>query len=122
VGVAYSRTDAAGAACVYRNSVCPVACPLDGAYTSSSVPRLTHLHGGVGVSAMPGYETLRKGRDIDRVFDNGHWHRTHPVSISILARDDVGVVRVCFITGRRIGNAVDLRRGPMSSYSPSLAR
>ena len=60
---------------------------------------------------MPGYETLRKGRDIDRVFDNGHWHRTHPVSLSILERDDVGVVRVCFITGRRIGNAVARNRG-----------
>ena len=60
---------------------------------------------------MPGYETLRKGRDIDRVFNNGHWHRTHPVSVSILARDDVGPVRVCFITGRRIGNAVARNRG-----------
>ena len=60
---------------------------------------------------MPGYETLRKGRDIDRVFDNGHWHRTHPVSISVFERDDVGVVRVCFITGRRIGNAVARNRG-----------
>lgn len=60
---------------------------------------------------MPGYETLRKGRDIDRVFDNGHWHRTHPVSISIFDRDDVGPVRVCFITGRRIGNAVVRNRG-----------
>ncbi len=60
---------------------------------------------------MPGYETLRKGRDIDRVFNNGHWHRTHPVSVSILERDDVGVVRVCFVTGRHIGNAVVRNRG-----------
>ena len=60
---------------------------------------------------MPEYETLRKGHDIDRVFNNGRWYRMHPVSVSILARDDVEPVRVCFIAGRRIGNAVARNRG-----------
>ncbi len=59
---------------------------------------------------MHRYETLRRRRDIDCVFEDGRWQRTRSVNVGVLQRDDTAPVRVCFVTGRRIGNAVKRNR------------
>ena len=59
---------------------------------------------------MKGMPTLRRPRDLDRVFDEGHWRRLRPVAIGIYHRGDEDQTRFAFVAGRRVGNAVRRNR------------
>lgn len=59
---------------------------------------------------MSEYATLRRSRDLDRVFQRGRWHRGAHVSVGVFPRDDEGLARVAFTAGRRTGKAVRRNR------------
>jgi len=59
---------------------------------------------------MAGIETLRRQRDIDRVFRGGRWRRMPAVAVGMYVRGDAEVTRVAFVAGRRVGNAVRRNR------------
>lgn len=54
--------------------------------------------------------TLRRQRDLDRVFQAGHWRRLRPVAVGTYHRDDRGPTRFAMVAGRRIGTAVRRNR------------
>ncbi|MFW6438075.1 MAG: ribonuclease P protein component [Armatimonadota bacterium] len=54
--------------------------------------------------------TLRRQRDLDRVFQSGQWRRLRPVAVGTYHREDGEPTRFAFIAGRRIGNAVRRNR------------
>ncbi|NLO04308.1 MAG: ribonuclease P protein component [candidate division WS1 bacterium] len=54
--------------------------------------------------------TLRRQGDLDRIFQNGRWHRFRSVSVGTYMRDDCEPSRFAFIAGGRIGNAVRRNR------------
>lgn len=59
---------------------------------------------------MVRYDTLRKTRDLDRVFQHGRWLRSEAVSIGMAPREGSAPARVAFVAGRRIGTAVRRNR------------
>ncbi len=59
---------------------------------------------------MAGMETLRRQRDIDRVFHDGRWRRMPAVAVGVHMRGDAEATRVAFVAGRRVGSAVRRNR------------
>jgi len=59
---------------------------------------------------MAGMETLRRQREIDRVFRGGRWRRMPAVAVGMYPRGDAEVTRVAFVAGRRLGTAVRRNR------------
>ena len=59
---------------------------------------------------MKGMPTIRRARDLDRVFSEGHWRRLRPVAVGILHRGDAEQTRYAFVAGRRVGTAVRRNR------------
>ncbi|MBD3292001.1 MAG: ribonuclease P protein component [Armatimonadia bacterium] len=59
---------------------------------------------------MKGIPTLRRQRDLDRVFSEGHWRRMRPVAVGTYHRPDDEPSRFAMVAGRRIGTAVRRNR------------
>ncbi len=59
---------------------------------------------------MRGVVSLRRQRDIDRVFDEGRWRRLQTVAVGVYHRDDMEPTRAAFVAGRRTGSAVRRNR------------
>ncbi|MEA3400656.1 MAG: ribonuclease P protein component [Armatimonadota bacterium] len=59
---------------------------------------------------MARLRTLRRQRDLDRVFQHGRWRRTDTVAVGVRHRSDDEPTRPAFVAGRQIGTAVRRNR------------
>ncbi len=59
---------------------------------------------------MRGMPTLRRPRELDRVFGEGHWRRLRPVAVGTYHRGDGEQSKFAFVAGRRVGKAVRRNR------------
>lgn len=54
--------------------------------------------------------TLRRRKEIDRVFREGRWLRLRAVAVGIYQRNDEAPTRAAFVAGKRLGTAVRRNR------------
>ncbi|MGC9318780.1 MAG: ribonuclease P protein component [Armatimonadota bacterium] len=59
---------------------------------------------------MARLRTLRRQRDLDRVFRHGRWRRMGAVAVGVYHRSDDESTRPAFVAGKAIGTAVRRNR------------